>query len=558
MPPSAQPRSGVEGGEKKVKTGKKKKKGKKLPLLQHRGAPWPPRPSGTFPDPVLEHPRHIETTHLDEALPLSSLPTAITGDREVQSVVADAEQVVIHSEPLDEHNLHASQAPPDDSNASARLGTQECHAPELVVPDTYGTVDVMPEQSLTHTANLPTSFPPEEPKLTIRSSIEADAISHVPHESRPSPEAHVAVHAPLQHGTRERQTMARPKSRHAHVQQPQQTIHDQLDLAEPEVPSLPEFKSPARKEDRPHKQAEAFLHDTSSRGGLYRVEKPPKRKRIASGPQPMTVSAMARNRGPAVQSGFEQTLESLRVAHIMEQSRIDHDRTTQEKNFEEVKALLQDQINQYSVTAAEWKDRHDSLNGNVVQLREKVKTNQKYVTGLQKDYEKLQKSAMSHRDECKNVLQQKIAEVESEKETLRRELELTLDTVTKGQRNLKQTVDELYVRLFISESKRKDLAENMSKQVAMFEEEKSKRNDLEKQLLTSVQSVQRQLGDRSTQLVEKIESLQATVESVKADDKPDSSAQECLVALKELQSTPFLTTKDLHKAEGMLRFVHEG
>jgi hypothetical protein len=168
---------------------------------------------------------------------------------------------------------------------------------------------------------------------------------------------------------------------------------------------------------------------------------------------------------------------------------------------------------------------------------------------------KLQKSAVLLQDDCKKTLQKKIAEVESEKQSLRRDFEATLEVLGKGQKSLKDTVDEVYVRVIISESKRKDLAEDLSKQIAMYEEEKRKRDDLEKQLLSSVQSVQRQLGDGSTALNEKLATLQTSVEDVAARDGQDLRVEECLAALQKLQSTPFLTARDVQKAEGMLRFV---
>jgi hypothetical protein len=177
-------------------------------------------------------------------------------------------------------------------------------------------VDDLLEQSPTHATNVPTSFPPEGSQLPFRSPMEPEATPHV-----------------LE--TRERQTVSRPKTRHPHMQQPRHAVDDQLEMAEPDAALPHAFKSAVRTEERQHKQPDSIFHATLGCGGSNRVEN--------SGPQPLTVSAMARDRGPAVQSGLEETLESLRVAHITERSRVDHDLATQAKTFEKVKGLLSDQ-----------------------------------------------------------------------------------------------------------------------------------------------------------------------------------------------------------------------
>ena len=369
----------------------------------------------------------------------------------------------------------------------------------------------------------------------------------------------------VQHAVDERVETTEPEARwtgdppqQGSVQQTQAVADEHVEADQSEAYGANGLHSPVQRRAHPYSQALALPRDDHGRGGPYRVEKPTKRKRTVSGPQVLSAYTNARSCAPAVKSGFEHIFDSLHTAYLAEKSQKDHDLATKVEHFKELKTQLQAQIKQQETTINEWKDRHDGLDSRVGQMREKAKTNQKYVTGLQKDYEKLQKSVATFQEECKKTLRQAIAEVEIEKNDLRRDFETTLNTVSKSQKNLKQTIDDLYVRLIISESKRKDLAENMSKQVAMYEEEKSKRNDIEKQLLSSVQSVQRQLGDHSTQFVEKLESLQALVESGQTEDRPDSSAHKCLVVLKQLQSIPFITTKDLGKVASMLRFVHEG
>jgi chromosome segregation ATPase len=301
--------------------------------------------------------------------------------------------------------------------------------------------------------------------------------------------------------------------------------------------------------------------DTVLRGNFdqqppHRVQKTQKKKLPTSSQRPKAAAFLQQFASST--NDVDQALQTLRAALFAEQDRKEQEAATHIKHEKEVKGLLQDQVKQLSASAADWKDKYDSLHVNVTQLREKAKTNQKYVVGLQKDHEKLKKSTTILQEDCKKALQQKILEVEHEKEVLRQELEKTLNVVGKGQERLRKMVDELYVQLVISQSKGRDLAENLTKQTAMYEAEKAKRNDLENRLLSSVQGVQRQLGDHTTNMAEKIGALQGSVDGIDAKVKQESGVEKCLEALQKLQETPFLTIKDVRKAEGMLRFIHKG
>jgi chromosome segregation ATPase len=255
--------------------------------------------------------------------------------------------------------------------------------------------------------------------------------------------------------------------------------------------------------------------------------------------------------------GVERSLENLRVAMLADNFRTQHEHTMTTKHQEENTARLKQMVDLLNNNIAEHQQKNHDLKGALGRLTDKAKTNQRYLTGLQKDYENLQKSVTTSRDQSKKTLQTKIAEIENEKDVLRREFEATTDALAKSQRKMKSVIDDLYIRYVISESKKKDLAEKLIKQEAVCEEERRKRDDVEKQLLSGVQSVQRQLGDSSTALVEKIELLQSSVNKLAEGDDHDTEIKECLAVARSLQLTPFLNSKDVQKAEGMLRFVHE-
>ncbi|KAH7069910.1 hypothetical protein BKA63DRAFT_91634 [Paraphoma chrysanthemicola] len=177
---------------------------------------------------------------------------------------------------------------------------------------------------------------------------------------------------------------------------------------------------------------------------------------------------------------------------------------------------------------------------------------------MQNDYEKLQQSAISAQEDCKKVLQQKIVELKDEKEELQCQWVTTLDSLEKRQKSSKKTIDDLFVSLRISQLERAELTAKLEKQVEIHEEEKTKRSDLETQLLASIQSVDRQLVERSTSIIESLASLQVSIEDGMAADERNSSVEECLTQLRQLRATPFLTSKDVQKAEAMLRFMQKG
>ena len=328
-------------------------------------------------------------------------------------------------------------------------------------------------------------------------------------------------------------------------------------LAHPEPQLSQSVKISARKQHT-RQPDDSILHSVTNHDQPHRVTKVQKKRGVSNGSQHATAVALIQSHGLDVQDNFDKTFEGLRKAYHADKHRKDHDMATQKAHFEEVKTLLRGEIQRSSDTIDGLKMKYAALEKSTKQWQEKANRNQKFVTGLQTDHEKSQKSALAFQDECKKVLQQKITELENEKLSLQHEFEMTVETLAKGQRATKATIDDLYTRFIISESKRRDLAESLTKQSSMYEEERTRRKDLETKLLPSFQSIQRQFGDRSTQIVQKLENLQASVDGVASGLAESSGVQECHDALRKLQDIPFLTTKDVTKAEGMLRFVHSG
>jgi hypothetical protein len=164
---------------------------------------------------------------------------------------------------------------------------------------------------------------------------------------------------------------------------------------------------------------------------------------------------------------------------------------------------------------------------------------------------------VTFQEQNKKVLQAQIAEVLKEKEDLQAGLETMVDSCKNSQKSMSRTMYEIQLRYVTALSRENGLRVRLGERVAMYEEEKHRRIELEQQLLPSVQTMQRQLDEGSDTLIEKISGLQASMESQTAVNSRDSTAKACLLILQQLQSLPLLTSKDAHKAEAMLRCLYE-
>jgi hypothetical protein len=548
VPPSAQPINAPASFAKKTRK-KQSKKGKNSILGPPRGVPWPPRSSVTISDTFDASPIDQTVERQRPAVHGASPPTEPEPSRTLKIQDEQMPVAEVASAPQEQMIDQATHQPEDVEAQQDHFDKPESDATFPAVQQGSSVKpDVSPEQVLCDNLDE-LSIPHAQPSIPFEPPTSANFVVSV--------QTLVASNVPLKQDDRQPSAAARTKAaqsthqRDVHNDDPERPITD-THLHSPHV-----RKNAAGKE-HVLQLGGHLLPPAYSQNRPYRVEKVQKKRRVLAGPQHPTPTTLPRSRGTVAQDDFDKMVERLCEAYHAQKSQKDHDLATQAKHFEEVKTLLHDQLNQCSVAITEWKEKYDALHNRTEQLRERAKSTQRYVSGLQTDHEKLQRSAVAYREVCKEALQQRIAEVENEKQSLQREFDATLDSLAKGQRSSKSTVDEIYMRYIISESKRKELAENLTKQVTLYEEEKTRRKDLENKLLPSFQNLQLQLGNRSAQLIEKLEGLQNSVDGMACELGQDFGVQECLHALRKLQGVPFLTTKDVEKAERMLRFVRDG
>lgn len=252
-------------------------------------------------------------------------------------------------------------------------------------------------------------------------------------------------------------------------------------------------------------------------------------------------------------SAVEQSLQSLKVAMLADSFRTQHEQTTARNQFEETIMHLRSSVSMHQKIATLWEKKYGDCRKACIRMVEGAKNNQRYLTGLQNDFEKLQKTVDDSKVQNTEAWLGKIHEIEDEKKVLRHEFEITAKKLTNSLRNMKKVLDDLYLELVISESKRKDLLEMLSKQEASCKAAEKGRKDLEKQLFSCAQGGQSQLGSSFNAILSKIESLQSA-QKTNADSRQKSGIQECLDVLRGLKATDFLKVE---KLEGMLRPINE-
>ncbi|KAF2624602.1 hypothetical protein BU25DRAFT_461123 [Macroventuria anomochaeta] len=299
------------------------------------------------------------------------------------------------------------------------------------------------------------------------------------------------------------------------------------------------------------------LHGASSRSGPIRVTKAPKKVRPMHIAHSRASAAIGNSQALSGMTTLDMALDTLRTACLADQYRIEDQMTSTMNDLKEEKKQLQSTISEQLTTITGLQVKLNMADDRLAQLTENVKSKQKYVAGLQKDHEKLQKSAVASQEHTRKTLQDQIDEVVKEKAILQGELEMMIDSLSKGQKGMLKTMKETHMHYVMALSREKDLKDRLDERARMYEEEKSRRVEFEKQLLPALQGVQRQLSENSTALVDKLSSLQTSLGLRKTEDSNDCSIKDCLQILQKLESLPLLTANDVRKAEDMLRFLHE-
>ncbi|KAF2735860.1 hypothetical protein EJ04DRAFT_522510 [Polyplosphaeria fusca] len=299
------------------------------------------------------------------------------------------------------------------------------------------------------------------------------------------------------------------------------------------------------------------LHATNSRAAPIRVSKPKKQLRKAGGQRTQTLRSAKYMQPSEPLSVVETLLKNLQVAIVAEKIKDDY--------------ALKSMVNNHNITVAALAETN-SAQGNAltalqrtendlrIQLQvksEAVSKFQKYAQGISNDHENFKKSVKEHENECKDLLRDKLDEFQAEKEMILTELNLTTDSLYKYRQKMEATLHECSAELVIATSQKIELYRSLKAERALLEEERTRRADLEKQLASSLEVMQRRLQDGNVKLFDKLAGIEETIKDTRLSDEQDTCIKDCKNALQVLQQTPLLTINDVKKAEGMLRFLHK-
>ncbi|KAJ4407979.1 hypothetical protein N0V91_003645 [Didymella pomorum] len=304
-------------------------------------------------------------------------------------------------------------------------------------------------------------------------------------------------------------------------------------------------------------RAQQVLHGVSSRAGSARVAKSPKQARLPHDARSAFSAANAPQQSRARSTALDAALNALRTTYLGDQDRLEDQMAVKEKARESERSEYRATIKMQLETILEQRLKLAKSEEWLAKLEQKFNSTQKYVAGLQRDHEDMKKSMVTFQKQDKKTLQDQIAQVVKEKEDLQAGLEAMVESCEKSQRSMLKTMHEIQLRYVTALSREHDLKIRLNERMTMYEEEKHRKAELEQQVLPFIQAIQRQLSGSSATLIEKIGGLQASMGGQTTENSRDSTVKKCLLILQQLQSQPPLTSKDVRKAEDMLRYLYE-
>lgn len=299
----------------------------------------------------------------------------------------------------------------------------------------------------------------------------------------------------------------------------------------------------------------ASTGSSSTKSRPFRITKPQRkmqpRGQAASG-------ARADNLGPPKPTYadiFEQQLQSIRVSYYAESVRHESHFGAQVQIRDTRIADLEEQVRRAQDHVIEVERKDAERVNKAKQQRDAVKDLQKYVKGLSTDHAKFRESTKNHERSCSNILETRLSDFQKEKAELEQDFLRTVEKLERARRSTKELLQDCYTKLEVSESKRLGLLDNLRIQAALYADERKKRTDLEQQVTGSLATVQMDLQRTEGLLREKLTNLESSINDPAKDEKWAVPLNECVGALKSLQTSSLLTVKDAQKAEGMLRYI---
>lgn len=257
-------------------------------------------------------------------------------------------------------------------------------------------------------------------------------------------------------------------------------------------------------------------------------------------------------------TAIDTVLEAVRATYLADLYQIESRMSSTIKELEGKNRQLQETVSQQLDTMTEQRIELSKEKECRARFAETAKSNQKYVAGLQKDHEKLKKSVISYQEQAKQTLQAGLVGLKEEKKSWEGELDGCITAVSKGQKAMRSTMEELNSRCNAAEWREHELQKQLEKQARTYEDEKNRRIRVGEPILPLIRSMQSQLEGSFAILVERFNSLRTDLLESDASKQNDlSTAKDCLLDLRKLQISPPLTSGDVRRAEAMLRLLHK-
>ncbi|KAJ8116044.1 hypothetical protein OPT61_g2452 [Boeremia exigua] len=289
----------------------------------------------------------------------------------------------------------------------------------------------------------------------------------------------------------------------------------------------------------PQRDTQEMLHGVHDRIGAVRVNKAQRSPRSSHMP-PNKVQAVAiSSLSTSNMTALNTALDTLRGLYLADQCRMENHLTSVTNMLEDEKTKFQKTISEQLTTIAELNFKLQMTENRLKRLSEMAMPKQKYIAGLQQDHESMQKETATFREKTEQTLQNQIAEVMQEREMIRNELETTLTSSSRTHKAMLKTMKETHAHYVMALSREKELKTKLSAQTSMYDEEKSRRIELE------------------TQLLSRFDSFKTDLQGCAAARGDESSVEECLLILRKLESLPLLTSHDVRRVEVVLDSLYE-
>ena len=533
--PPAQPSGRIVNGIKKVRTGKKTKKCKKRSQSQQSkqpSVPWPPRSksvtdlvsnAGGFDHSPLGDPRNISQLKTQDG----QTHGPVENDARAKHLIHE-HQAPTYSQKSTSCNVQANDDVPNEANPCDTLQNM----PSITSQSLPGS---SAKTTLPKSSDAASSTIVEQPHVV---EFNQHSLATLQDQSALKSNHQITV----RHSLDQRAISSTQEVYRNHIPHITQSLDTMA--AVPPQPSQPHGRNNAGQS----REAEAVFHGVSGQRGSDRLNKSGQKTQVVSGP-PSHAS-----QGLSVFTVFEQSLQSLKLGMLADSFRVQHELTTAKNQYEKTVIQLQSSVSVHEKNATSWEEKYKDSRKAYSRMGEGAKNNQKYLAGLQTDFEKLQEFVEDFEDQNREALQGKITEIEDEKKVLRHDFEMTTEKLMSSLRKVKKVAEDVYLKFVVSESKNRDLMESFSKQSLSCKAAEEKRDNLEKQLLTFTEDAQSQLEDRFKTLTSKVVSLLLSAEKATADGRQTLNTEKCLDILRGLKATNFLKAEEV---QSMLNPVNE-